>query len=110
MTQQSTQELQRFITENKLRREDGLIVFEASISFTTTDKIVNSELMVVTLPDEMVLYIMECGTSNYPENDMYRTMENTFICLPDKQLEITSLHSEKRVIIYLNTNITAIKK
>ncbi len=60
-----------------------------------------SELLVVTLPEEMVLYIMEFGTPNQPESDMYRTSDRVFKCLPEKKLEIINLESGSRVIISL---------
>ena len=101
MTHHSTQELQRFITDNRLRREDGLIVFEGTITVCKTNTDYYSELLVVTLSEEMVLYVMEFGIPGHPENDMYRTTTHLFTCLPGKKLEITDLKSDNRIIISL---------
>jgi hypothetical protein len=101
MTNPSTQELQRFIADNRLRREDGLIVFDGTITICTTDTDFSSELLVITLPEEMVVYVMDFELSGQSGNDMYRTIDNQFTCLPEKQLEITNLLSGNRVVISL---------
>jgi hypothetical protein len=103
MTNPSTQELQRFIADNNLRRKDGLIVFHGTITICTTNTGFSSELLVVTLPEEMVIYVMDFGLSGQLGNDMYRTIDNQFTCLPEKQLEITNLSSGNRVVISLDT-------
>ncbi len=103
MTNHSTQELQRFIEDNSLKRKDGLILFEGTITLCKTETDFNSDLLVVTLPEEMVLYVMEFCTPGQPENDMYRTKDHLFTCLPDKKLEITDLKSGDPVIISLST-------
>jgi hypothetical protein len=46
---------------------------------------------------------MEFGTPGRMENDMYRTVDHLFTCLPDKKLEITELKSGNRIIISLAT-------
>jgi hypothetical protein len=110
MTQQSIQELQRFITDYRLRREDGLIIFEGTITLCKTNTDFYSEILVVTLPEEMVLYVMEFGKPGHPENDMYRATDHLFTCLPDKKLELTDLKSGNRVIISLAPQATPVKK
>lgn len=101
MTHQSTQELQRFITDNSLRRKDGLIVFDATVTICTTNTHFLSELLVVTLPEEMVVYVMDFDLSGHPGNDMYRTVDNLFTCMPGNKLELTNLKSGNRAIISL---------
>jgi hypothetical protein len=104
MTNPSTQELQRFIADNNLRRKDGLIVFHGTITICTTNTGFSSELLVVTLPEEMVVYVMDFGLSCQPGNDMYRTIDNQFTCLPGKKLEITNPVSGSRVLISLDAS------
>ncbi len=104
MTLQSIQQLQQFIDDNKLRREDGIILFECTSTFhnlnTTSD--FYTEVQVITLPEEMVLYILEWGTELHPENEMYRTSQYHFTCLGSEELEITGPQSDTRLVLSLN--------
>ena len=101
MTNNSAQVLQRFIADNKLRREDDLILFESDITICKTNTNYYSDILVVSLPQEMVLYIMEFCTSNHPENEMYRTADHLFTCLPNKKLEVTDPKTGDRIVISL---------
>jgi hypothetical protein len=104
MSLQPIQQLQQFITDNKLRREDGLIVFEAAITFCKAGEVASlySEVQVITLPQEMVLYIIEFSIPPLSENDMYSTIRYTFTCLPDQKLEISDTRSDNRLVISLD--------
>lgn len=89
--QQSTQQLQQFISSNNLVNENGFIVFNAAVtvtkekSFTYT---VQSEIQVIKLPVELVLYIINFTEPGSLENEMYRTAIHIFTYLPGKQLLI----------------------
>lgn len=101
MTNNSAQELQRFIIDNKLRRNDDLILFPSTISICKTNTDYYSDILVVSLPQEMVLYIMEFCTPGHPENEMYRTADHLFTCLPNKKLEVTDPKTGDQIVISL---------
>jgi hypothetical protein len=101
MTNNSAQELQQFIADNKLRRDDNLILFESGITICKTNTDYYSDILVVSLPQEMVLYIMEFCISSQPENEMYRTSDHLFTCLPNKKLEVTNPKTGDRIVISL---------
>ena len=104
---QATQQLQRFISDNSLKREDGIIVFDAFITLYKKEIpiVLESEVQVITLPAEMVIYLLEFCKPEQTEKEMYRTSQHQFFILPRKELEITDTESNSRLIISLKRNL-----
>ena len=103
MIAQHTQELQKFISDNNLKREDGIILFSAIIDLYKLDETsrFTSEIEVLTLPEEMALYILEFFGTENPEKEMYRTSRQQFVCSSQQELEILDSKSDTRLIISL---------
>jgi hypothetical protein len=103
MTTQNTQELQQFITDNNLKREDGIIVFIAAIDLHKSEGATSlcSEIQVITLPEEMALYILEFCEKQNLGKEMYRTRQHQFARLSQHELEILDAESDTRLKISL---------
>lgn len=103
MIAQNTQELQKFISENNLKREDGIILFNASIDLHAPKRATtfNSEVQVIRLPQEMALYIYEFCDPEKGQNEMYRTGNHQFVRLAQNKLEIRDEKTNTRLIISL---------
>ncbi len=103
MIAQNTQELQKFISDNNLKRKDGIILFSAIIDLYKPDETSHftSEIEVLTLPEEMALYILEFFGAEKPEKEMYRTSQQQFVCSDQNQLQILDKESGIRLTISL---------
>lgn len=77
----SKRQLARFISDNKLSRKDGLIVFDAAICFAREGKLqyLDSEVQVVSLPTHMAVYITEFFRPEYQHKEMYKTTDIDFV-------------------------------
>lgn len=86
----SLQHLRQFIASNNLKREDGITVFRAIVVVNQLNEpiVFEAEIQIVTLPSELVLYILECSIPAAPVKEMYRTHEYQFTFLPPAELEI----------------------
>lgn len=107
MIVKSPQQLQKFISDNTLKREDGIIVFDALITLYKEEKpvVFQSEIQVVRLPSEMVIYIFEFCKPGQTEKEMYRTSQHQFVILSGDELEITDTESNSRLLISLKRNL-----
>ena len=107
MIVQAALQLQKFISDNSLKREDGIIVFDAFITLykKETPIVLESEVQVITLPAEMVIYLLEFCKPEQTEKEMYRTSQHQFAILPEQELEITDTESNSRLIISLKRNL-----
>lgn len=78
-----------FVSFFKLRK-DGLIVFNATIAYYKQDLLnqISSEVQIITLPQEMVLYITDYLKIEPQLPEMYSTLEFSFSYEQDKPLEI----------------------
>ena len=101
MSTQSLYILQKFISDNKLKREDGIIHFDAIISLYKKDitLTIHSAIQVITLPEEMALYILIFSEEESGEKEMYRTKKHQFGLLSQTQLEILDTDSATRIVI-----------
>jgi len=77
----SKKQLTQFISENKLKKKDGLIVFNAAIYFAKGQQLqhVDSEMQVTTLSKEMALYVAEFFRVEYLQKHVYKTSEYDFV-------------------------------
>lgn len=103
MIAQNTQELQKFISDNNLKREDGIILFSAIVAVYKPAETshFNSEIEVLTLPQELALYILDFFGAENPQKEMYRTSQQQFVCSSQQELEILDSESDTRLIISL---------
>ncbi len=97
----NTQDLQQFILDNNLKREDGIILFNASIQLHSSGETFSffSEIEVITLPKEMVLYILEFDGKENSGKEMYRTGQDQFTLLSQQDLEIRDTGTDNRLVI-----------
>ena len=75
MDSNSAQQLEKFISENNLKTQEGIVLFDAVITFyrTSNPLIIFSEVQVITLPKEKVLYVLEFIKDLYYESEIYST-------------------------------------
>lgn len=83
--------LRRFITQNKLDVENGMILFDAAViyyeeplSFT-----IGSQIQIITLPKQMALYVYEFLKVAYKRTEMYNTPNFDFFCSASGTLKIS---------------------
>lgn len=83
--------LLQFIEDNKLRINNS-VVFEAIISVQKKSENfqVVSQVQIITLPNEMALYVFEFFNEKYNMNDMFSTAKCLFSYEKEKPLKITS--------------------
>jgi hypothetical protein len=86
----SKRQLLNFISENKLKNNDGLIVFNAAIYFAKEEKLqhVDSEIQVTALSAQMAVYIAEFFRVEYQQKHVYKTAEYDFIFLGGNILHV----------------------
>lgn len=96
MELQSTRQLQQFIADNNLASNKDIILFDAVITFYRNNKLVTavSEIQVITLPKEMVLYVLEFVKDVYHESEIYSTSLYFFNCKGKNILEIRDCHNK----------------
>ena len=75
MDSNSAQQLEKFISENNLKTQEGIVLFDAVVTFyrTSNPLIIFSEVQVITLPKEKVLYVLEFIKDLYYESEIYST-------------------------------------
>jgi hypothetical protein len=108
MESDSTQQLQKFIANNNLTTERGIILFDAIITFYQNGNSfpIFSEVQVITFPKEMVLYIFEFVKDIYHQSEIYSTRLYSFKYTDKNILEIRH-NNHKDLLIF---SITAIHK
>jgi hypothetical protein len=102
MFKSSKEHLLGYISHNQLKKENGAIFFDAEVIFhgsKPAEKI--CELHIITLPEELALYIIS-PTEGLPANrDMYTTAKFTFFHSENNQLDISTADEGKIVTISL---------
>jgi hypothetical protein len=93
-TQESISQLNQFIHLHQLMKEDKCVVFNAQLCFLSAHQSSDfiSEIQIITLPDEKVLYVLDSGGLNHSEG-MYRTQHHIFLLGEHKRLLITDLNN-----------------
>jgi hypothetical protein len=94
----SQEQLLNFISRNNLKKEDGIICFDATIHFyhpVTIDAV--SEIQIISLPYEHALYVI-----NYPDflpegGDVYSTAQFIF-CSETYALLTIKTSDEKKIM------------
>lgn len=102
MNTSRTEQLENFIACHKLRN-GGLIVFKAVVSFFKKDSLKKntSEIQVITLPHEMVLYLEEFFAEEYQIPEMYCTTEFEFRYTSGNVLEIWSSKDSTTPLLFI---------
>ena len=97
-----TEQLENFITCHNLK-DGGLIVFKAAVSFFKegTLKKITSEVQVITLPHELVMYITEFFKEEYQIPEMYSTTEFEFRCTTGNALEIWGGETSTTLLLFI---------
>ncbi len=75
MENNSALQLQQFISENTLALQKGITLFNATITLHNNKNqlIISSEVQIITLPKEMVLYILEFVKATHLQSEIYST-------------------------------------
>lgn len=96
----SEEQLLRFITVNHLKKDNGIVCFEASIELLNPYKIkFTSEIQVISLPTEYVLYVLNLPPDLQTTADMYSTNRFNFRYIDEGQLEIAAINGNRIVLI-----------
>jgi hypothetical protein len=84
------QAVQQFISDHHLTRMDGKILFNAEINFSKggVAQSVISQVQIITLPNEIAVYIFEFLKDEYGTTEMYSTGKYQFIYSESTLLEI----------------------
>ena len=92
MKHSSTDQLLQFISDYKLRSGQA-IIFNAAISYCKHNRVIkiNSEVHVITLPGELVMYISEFFKEEYGIAEMYSTAFFDFKYTTGNALEIRDI-------------------
>lgn len=90
MENKSLLQLQQFILDNNLASQKGITLFDAVITFYHNGNQVNtsSEVQIITLPKEMVLYVLEFVKDIQHESDIYSTSSYYFCYTGNNIMEI----------------------
>ena len=97
----SIEQLALFISENELRKSNGLIVFDAGIYFAKDGKLqhFDSQVQVVTLPTQMAVYITEFFRVEHQQKEIYKTYDCDFIFMGGNVLQVWLGHSLMLTVI-----------
>lgn len=102
MSTSSREQLLHFVSHNHLKKEDGLICFDARICFyepVSVDGV--SEIQIISLPNEHALYIINCPVAVPQGEDVYSSTKYIFSHTKSDQLEISSIDGGKVATISL---------
>jgi|GEM_PF-2231673 len=98
MSTTSREQLLNFISHNQLKKEDGIICFEADIHFHQPVAVETvSEIQVISLPFEHALYVINYPATVPRGGDVYSTAKFNFIHEGDRKLIITT--AERQTIL-----------
>jgi hypothetical protein len=95
----STEQLISFISNNHLKKDDGIVCFNAQVEFFDPAINIISEIQVISLPCEQALYVIDYDESMLPGADVYSTSKFCFFHHPVGHLEIAGNDGKKVVLI-----------
>ena len=99
----SQEQLLNFISHNQLKKEDGIICFDAVIHFYDPIAVETaSEIQIISLPNEHALYVI-----NYPDTvpqggDVYSTAKFIFSHENNGKLNITAADGQEILTLIVN--------
>ena len=90
MDNKSALQLQQFISDNNLASHKRITLFDAVITYYHNGNPVNtpSEVQIITLPKEMVLYVLEFVKDIQHESEIYSTSSYYFSYTGNNIMEI----------------------
>ncbi len=102
MNTSRTEQLENFIAFHKLKY-GRLIVFKAVVSFFKNDSLnkITSEVQVITLPHEQVMYINEFFKEEHQIAEMYSTAEFEFRYTTGNALEIWGSKTSAMPLLFI---------
>lgn len=102
MSTSSREQLLHFVSNNHLKKEDGLICFNARVCFHKPVSVETvSEIQIISLPNEHALYIINCAVTVPPGEDVYSSAKYIFSHTENDQLEIRNTDGNKIATISL---------
>ncbi len=90
MKNNSLPELQKFISQNTLSPHQKIILFNAAVTFYQESKPITiiSEIQIIRLPKEMVLYVHDFANDGHHESEIYSTSLYHFENKSNNTLEV----------------------
>ena len=110
MLHDSKEQLLRFINQNNLIKENAIISFEADVNFynRNDDNVTQTvcELHIITLSNELVLYILNGApaTGPFSDNDVFSTAKFSFFHTENNRLEISGSDGNTLFTVSLKQN------
>ncbi len=97
----SINQISQFIAGQGLVKTDGIIIFNALVTSYRNNRMlkINSEVQILTLPNQIALYIHEFFREEYLEPEMYSTASYNFAYMPDGTLEISDSSNARLLIL-----------
>ena len=96
MTTINNESIQKFISCNYLKKENGIILFDAAVVFYKDhiSHTVNSQVQIIVLPNAIAVYIFEFLKEEYNRTEMYSTVQYHFNLSGASTLKISADNSE----------------
>jgi hypothetical protein len=101
MENNSPQELQKFIAQKIPSSQKEIILFNAAVTYyrDNTPVTITSEIQIITLPKEMVLYVLDFVNDNYQESEIYSTRLYQFEYSSNNTLEVKGSDGQALLIV-----------
>lgn len=93
--------LHKFISSNRLKNNNDIILFNAAIEFYDNRSLhnIHSQVLIVMLPNQVAVYILEFLKEEYNTTELYNTSNYHFKCPEAKRLEIYKSNTDKEFIL-----------
>ncbi|HOZ77743.1 MAG TPA: hypothetical protein PLY34_07090 [Ferruginibacter sp.] len=102
MLKNSREQLLNFISHHQLKKENGIICFDAHVRFFEPVAVNTfSEIQIISLPFEHALYVINCPDSLPQGCDVYSTSRFNFSKEEDEELIITAGEGQKILTLSL---------
>jgi hypothetical protein len=93
--------LHKFISSNKLKNNNDIILFNATIEFYKNESLhnIHSQVLIVMLPKQIAVYILEFLKEEFHTTELYNTSSYHFKCPEAKRLEIYQNNADQAFIL-----------
>ncbi len=97
----NTDPLRKFISSNGFDKTGKLVLFNAVIHYHSGGNLqtIASQVQIITLPQEIAVYILEFINEAYGRADMYSTSHYHFKCPGAKELQIFRQSTDAEFIL-----------
>jgi len=93
--------LHKFISSNKLKNNNDIILFNAAVEFFKNGTLhnIHSQVLIVMLPNQIAVYILEFLKEEFHTTELYNTSSYHFKCPKAKRLEIYQNNPNQEFIL-----------